>query len=76
MYGVRDFVAVINPPQAAILAVGAGEMRPVIKDGALASATMMTVTLSIDHRVLDGALGAGLLQAFKSYIEDPLAMLL
>jgi pyruvate dehydrogenase E2 component (dihydrolipoamide acetyltransferase) len=76
MYGVRDFVAVINPPQAAILAVGAGEMRPVIKDGALASATMMTATLSIDHRVLDGALGARLLQAFKSYIEDPLAMLL
>jgi len=76
MYGVRDFVAVINPPQAAILAVGAGEMRPVIKDGALASATMMTVTLSIDHRVLDGALGARLLQAFKGYIEDPLAMLL
>jgi pyruvate dehydrogenase E2 component (dihydrolipoamide acetyltransferase) len=76
MYGVRDFVAVINPPQAAILAVGAGELRPVVKDGALASATMMTATLSIDHRVLDGALGARLLQAFKSYIEDPLAMLL
>ena len=76
MYGVRDFVAVINPPQAAILAVGAGELRPVIKDGALASATMMTVTLSIDHRVLDGAIGAHLLQAFKGLIEDPLAMLL
>jgi pyruvate dehydrogenase E2 component (dihydrolipoamide acetyltransferase) len=76
MYGVRDFVAVINPPQAAILAVGAGELRPVIKDGALASATMMTATLSIDHRVVDGALGARLLQAFKGYIEDPLAMLL
>ena len=76
MYGVRDFVAVINPPQAAILAVGAGELRPVIKDGALASATMMTVTLSIDHRVLDGAIGARLLQAFKGLIEDPLAMLL
>jgi pyruvate dehydrogenase E2 component (dihydrolipoamide acetyltransferase) len=76
MYGVRDFVAVINPPQAAILAVGAGELRPVIKDGALASATVMTVTLSIDHRVLDGAVGARLLQAFKACIEDPLAMLL
>jgi pyruvate dehydrogenase E2 component (dihydrolipoamide acetyltransferase) len=76
MYGVRDFQAVINPPQASILAVGAGELRPVIKDGALASATMMTVTLSIDHRVLDGAIGAELLQAFKGYIQDPLAMLL
>jgi pyruvate dehydrogenase E2 component (dihydrolipoamide acetyltransferase) len=76
MYGVRDFQAVINPPQAAILAVGAGERRPVIKDGAVASATMMTVTLSIDHRVVDGALGAQLLRAFKGYIEDPLAMLL
>jgi len=76
MYGVRDFQAVINPPQASILAVGAGEPRPVIKDGALASATMMTVTLSIDHRVIDGAIGAELLQAFKGYIQDPLAMLL
>jgi pyruvate dehydrogenase E2 component (dihydrolipoyllysine-residue acetyltransferase) len=76
MYGVRDFQAVINPPQASILAVGAGELRPVIKDGALASATIMTVTLSIDHRVVDGALGAELLQAFKGFIQDPLAMLL
>ena len=76
MYGVRDFQAVINPPQASILAVGAGEQRPVIKDGALASATVMTVTLSIDHRVVDGAIGAELLQAFKGYIQDPLAMLL
>jgi pyruvate dehydrogenase E2 component (dihydrolipoamide acetyltransferase) len=76
MYGVRDFVAVINPPQAAILAIGAGEKRPVVKNDALASATVMTVTLSIDHRVLDGAIGAQLLQAFKGYIEDPLAVLL
>jgi pyruvate dehydrogenase E2 component (dihydrolipoamide acetyltransferase) len=76
MYGVRDFQAVINPPQASILAVGAGEQRPVIREGAVASATVMTVTLSIDHRVVDGALGAQLLQAFKGYIEDPLAMLL
>jgi len=76
MYGVRDFQAVINPPQASILAVGAGEQRPVIKEGAVASATVMTVTLSIDHRAVDGALGAQLLQAFKGYIEDPLAMLL
>ena len=76
MYGVRDFQAVINPPQASILAIGAGELRPVIRDGALASATVMTVTLSIDHRVLDGAIGAELLQAFKGYLQDPLAMLL
>jgi pyruvate dehydrogenase E2 component (dihydrolipoamide acetyltransferase) len=76
MYGNREFAAVINPPQAAILAVGAGELRPVIKDGALATATVMSCTLSIDHRVVDGALGAQLLQAFKGYIEDPLSMLL
>ncbi|MDH3770333.1 MAG: 2-oxo acid dehydrogenase subunit E2, partial [Nitrospirota bacterium] len=76
MYGVREFAAVINPPQACILSVGAGEQRPVVKDGALATATMMSVTLSVDHRVVDGALGAQLLQAFKGYIEDPLSMLL
>ena len=71
MYGVRDFVAVINPPQAAILAVGAGEQRPVIKDGALASATMMTVTLSIDHRVLDGALGAAAAAGLQGLHRGP-----
>jgi pyruvate dehydrogenase E2 component (dihydrolipoamide acetyltransferase) len=76
MYGVREFAAVINPPQASILAVGAGEQRPVARDGALAIATMMTATLSIDHRALDGAIGAQLLDAFKAIIEDPLAMLL
>ena len=76
MFGVREFAAVINPPQACILSVGAGEQRPVVKDGALATATMMSVTLSVDHRVVDGALGAQLLQAFKGYIEDPLSMLL
>src|SRR4029453_17755678 len=76
MYGVRDFQAVINPPQASILAVGAGELRPGIKDGAPASAPRMTVTRSVNPRVLDGAIGAELLQAFKGYIEDPLAMLL
>jgi pyruvate dehydrogenase E2 component (dihydrolipoamide acetyltransferase) len=76
MFGVREFAAVINPPQAAILAVGAGELRPVIKDGALATATVMSCTLSIDHRVVDGALGAQLLQAFKGHVEDPLSMLL
>ncbi|WP_334129198.1 pyruvate dehydrogenase complex dihydrolipoamide acetyltransferase [Sneathiella sp.] len=76
MYGIREFSAVINPPQAAILAVGAGEMRPVVRDGALAIATMMSVTLSCDHRVIDGALGAELLKYFRGYIEDPLTMLL
>jgi pyruvate dehydrogenase E2 component (dihydrolipoamide acetyltransferase) len=76
MYGIREFAAVINPPQAGILAVGAGEKRPVVKDGALATATMMSATLSADHRLVDGATGAELLAAFKRYIEEPLAMLL
>ena len=76
MYGVREFAAVINPPQGAILAVGAGEQRPVVHDGQLAVATVMTVTLSADHRVVDGAVGAEWLQAFKGYIEAPVTMLL
>ncbi len=76
MYGIREFSAVINPPQAAILAVGAGEMRPVVREGALAMATQMSVTLSCDHRVIDGALGAELLKHFKGYIEEPLTMML
>ncbi len=76
MFGVKDFQAVINPPQACILAVGAGEKRPVIRDGAVAAATVMSCTLSVDHRAVDGALGAQLLQAFKRYIEEPLSMLL
>jgi pyruvate dehydrogenase E2 component (dihydrolipoamide acetyltransferase) len=76
MYGIREFAAVINPPQAGILAVGAADQRPVIKEGALASATMMSATLSADHRVVDGATGAELLAAFKRYVEEPVAMLL
>jgi len=76
MYGVREFAAVINPPQGASLAVGAGEQRPVVKDGQLAVATVMTVTLSADHRVVDGAVGAEWLQAFKGYVEAPVTMLL
>ncbi len=76
MYGVREFAAVINPPQAAILAVGAGEQRPVVVDGALAVATVMTVTLSADHRAVDGAVGARWLQSFKGFIEHPVTMLL
>ena len=76
MFGIKQFDAVINPPQGTILAVGAGEQRPVVKDGQLAVATVMTCTLSCDHRVVDGALGAELLQAFKGMIECPAAMLL
>ena len=75
MYGIKNFDAVINPPQACILAVGAGEQRPVVKDGALAVATVMSVTLSCDHRAVDGAVGAEFLSAFKRLIEDPLLML-
>lgn len=76
MYGIREFAAIINPPQSCILAVGVGEQRAVVKDGALAIATMMTCTLSADHRVVDGALGAEYLAAFKKLIEHPLSMLL
>jgi pyruvate dehydrogenase E2 component (dihydrolipoamide acetyltransferase) len=76
MYGVRDFAAIINPPQAAILAVAAGEQRPVVKDGALAVATVMTVTLSVDHRVIDGALAAEWISAFRSVVQDPLSLML
>jgi len=76
MYGIKQFDAVINPPQGAILAVSAGEKRPVVKDDALAIATVMTVTLSVDHRVLDGAIGAEFLAAFKGYVQDPVTMLL
>jgi pyruvate dehydrogenase E2 component (dihydrolipoamide acetyltransferase) len=75
MYGVKEFAAVINPPQASILAVGAGEERPVVKNGKVAVATVMTATLSADHRAVDGAVGAELLAAFKGYIEKPTGML-
>ncbi|MBI5164102.1 MAG: pyruvate dehydrogenase complex dihydrolipoamide acetyltransferase [Magnetospirillum sp.] len=76
MYGIKSFSAILNPPQGCILAVGAAEQRPVVKDGALAVATVMTCTLSVDHRVVDGAVGAEFLAAFKGLIEDPLSMLL
>ena len=76
MFGVREFAAVINPPQGAILAVGAGEQRPVVIDGELGVATVMSVTLSCDHRAVDGAVGAEWLQAFKGFIENPVTMLL
>jgi pyruvate dehydrogenase E2 component (dihydrolipoamide acetyltransferase) len=76
MYGIKQFDAVINPPQAGIIAVGAGEQRPVVKAGALDIATVMSCTLSCDHRVIDGAVGARLLTAFKGFMEEPLTMLL
>jgi pyruvate dehydrogenase E2 component (dihydrolipoamide acetyltransferase) len=76
MYGVRDFAAIINPPQAAILAVATGEPRPVVKNGALAIATVMTCTLSVDHRVIDGALAAEWVSQFKKIVEDPLSLML
>ncbi len=75
MFGIKRFDAVINPPHATIMAIGAGEERPVIVDGNVSVATMMSVTLSCDHRVVDGALGAELLGAFKRYIEEPVSML-
>jgi pyruvate dehydrogenase E2 component (dihydrolipoamide acetyltransferase) len=77
MFGVSEFSAIINPPQAGILAVAAGRKRPVVnKDGEVAVATIMTCTLSVDHRVVDGALGATWLRAFKQVVEDPLSLLL
>ncbi|MEO7031632.1 MAG: pyruvate dehydrogenase complex dihydrolipoamide acetyltransferase [Herbaspirillum sp.] len=76
MYGVRDFAAIINPPQAAILAVGATEQRPVVIDGALAVAAVMTITLSVDHRAIDGALASKWLATLKYHIENPLSILI
>jgi len=76
MFGIKDFTAVINPPQAAILAVGAGEKRPVVVGDKIEVHQIMTVTLSCDHRVIDGATGARFLQVFRQFIEEPAAMLL
>jgi len=76
MFGIKNFTAVINPPHAAILAVGAGEERAVLQDGKLESVTVMAVTMSCDHRVIDGATGARFLQVFKQFVEEPAAMLL
>jgi pyruvate dehydrogenase E2 component (dihydrolipoamide acetyltransferase) len=76
MFGVKEFSAIINPPQSAILAVGAGSQQPIVRDNALAIATVMSVTLSCDHRTVDGAVGAQFLQAFKGFVEDPLTMML
>ena len=76
MYGTREFSAIINPPQVAILAIGAGEQRPVVRDGALAVGTVMSCTLSSDHRVVDGAVAADFMSTFKKVVEDPIAMML
>lgn len=76
MYGISDFAAIINPPQSCLLSVGAAEKRPIVKDGAVAIATMMSCTLSADHRSVDGAKGAEFLAVFKRLIEDPVTMLL
>jgi pyruvate dehydrogenase E2 component (dihydrolipoamide acetyltransferase) len=76
MHGIREFAAIINPPQSGILAVGVAEPRPVVRDGAVVVRTLMTCTLSADHRTIDGAVGAELLAAFKSGLEDPLPLFL
>jgi pyruvate dehydrogenase E2 component (dihydrolipoamide acetyltransferase) len=75
MFGIKQFASIINEPQGAIMSVGAGEQRPVVVDGQLAVATVMTVTLTCDHRVVDGATGARFLQVFRAMIEDPVTML-
>jgi pyruvate dehydrogenase E2 component (dihydrolipoamide acetyltransferase) len=74
MYGIKDFTAVINPPQSTILAVGTGEERAVVRNGKIEAATIMSVTLSCDHRAIDGALGGQLIVAFKTLIENPVMM--
>jgi pyruvate dehydrogenase E2 component (dihydrolipoamide acetyltransferase) len=76
MFGIKEFTAVINPPQAAIMAVGAGEARAVVREGQIVQATIMNVTMSCDHRVIDGATGARYLQTFKEFVEEPATMLL
>lgn len=76
MYGIQQFGAIINPPQACILAVGAGVQKPVVVEGNIDVATLMTCTLSVDHRVVDGSIGATFLAAFKKYIENPALLLL
>ena len=75
MYKIREFAAIINPPQGSILAVGAAEQRPVVRNGALAVATLMSCTLACDHRVIDGVLGARFLSAIRKYIENPVLLM-
>ncbi len=74
MFGIKEFSAIINPPQACILAVGAGEQRPIVRDGELTVATVMTCVLSVDHRVVDGAVGAEFISVFKKLIEEPIRL--
>ena len=76
MYGIKNFTSIINPPQSCIIAVGAGEERPVVVNGKIEIATVMTVTMSADHRVVDGGTGARFLQTLKQFIEEPASMLL
>ncbi|MBL8645094.1 MAG: pyruvate dehydrogenase complex dihydrolipoamide acetyltransferase [Rhodospirillaceae bacterium] len=76
MFGIKEFSAIINPPQSCILAVGKAEQRPIVKNGAIAIATMMSCTLSVDHRSVDGAVGAEFMQAFQAIIEEPITVLL
>jgi pyruvate dehydrogenase E2 component (dihydrolipoamide acetyltransferase) len=76
MYGIKNFTSIINPPQSCIIAVGAGEERPIVKDGKLDIGVVMTVTMSADHRVVDGGTGAKFLQTLKQFIEEPASMLL
>ena len=75
MFGIENFDAVINPPHGAILAVGAGIPTPVVEDGQVVIRNMMSMTLSVDHRVIDGALGAQLLEAIVTHLENPVGML-
>jgi pyruvate dehydrogenase E2 component (dihydrolipoamide acetyltransferase) len=75
MYGIKEFAAVINPPQSSMLAIGIGEERAIVKNGAIVAATMMSATMSFDHRAIDGATGAELVAAFKRSIENPLTIL-
>jgi pyruvate dehydrogenase E2 component (dihydrolipoamide acetyltransferase) len=76
MFGIKNFASILNPPQGMIMSVGAGEERPVVKNGALAKATVMTVTVTCDHRVVDGATGAKWISAFKNFVEEPVTMLM
>ncbi len=76
MYGIKNFTSIINPPQSCIIAVGAGEERPVVRGGKIEISTVMTVTMSADHRVVDGGTGAKFLQTLKQFIEEPASMLL
>ena len=75
MFGIKTFASIINEPQGAILSVGVGEKRPVVRGEKLGIATVMSVTLTCDHRVVDGAIGSRWLQAFKALIEEPLTMI-